>query len=69
MNEGDLVYIPQGVSMWSDAEKMLRMLTTDKPITAIFLSSDVDLCKIYASGTEFNVPKRFVYPMETAHAS
>lgn len=65
MNEGDLVYIPQGVDMWSSS----AVTRTEKPITAVFLEQDVDLCHIYTSGAQFKVPVKFVYPMETAYAS
>ena len=43
-NEGDLVYIPQAVMLWSDSKQnKLPYMTTDKPITAICMAGTAEL--------------------------
>lgn len=63
MQSGDLVHIPQGVEMWLETEKGMRMRMTHKPITGVYLSGETHIYRVYASGN-WNVKRRDVYPME-----
>jgi hypothetical protein len=64
MQEGDLVHIPQGVEMWHETEKGMKMLITHKPITGVFLCEERHHnYRIYADGN-WSVQRKHVYPME-----
>mgnify|MGYP003148180552 FL=1 len=76
-NEGDLVYIPQAVLLWSDSDQNKSpYMQTEKPITAVCLSGLVELnprtndrlIQIYAKGQSWAVHEKDVYPMEEANA-
>jgi hypothetical protein len=71
-NEGDLVYIPQAVLLWSDTNQNTSpYMTTEKPITAICLGARAELntktndrlIQIYAKGQAWAVHEKDVYPM------
>jgi hypothetical protein len=66
MIEGDLVHIPQDVSLWNYTENgSMNVIKTEKPITGIFLREEAsNTLRIYAQGRENTVEKRHVYPME-----
>ncbi len=63
MQEGDLVHIPQGVEMWHETEKGMKMQITHKPITGVYLSSEKHVYRVYADG-DWSVQRKHVYPME-----
>ena len=63
MVEGDLVHIPQGVEMWHEIEKGMKMQITRKPITGVFLHEDRHIYRVYADG-EWYVQRRHVYPLK-----
>jgi hypothetical protein len=63
MQEGDLVHIPQGVELWCDNEKGMRMRISEKPIAGVYLSTRSQyIYRVYADGN-WNVKKSDVYPM------
>ncbi len=64
MNQGDLVHIPQGVELWCETEKGMRMRISEKPIAGVYLSERSQyIYRVYADGN-WNVKKRDVYPLE-----
>jgi hypothetical protein len=64
MQQGDLVHIPQGVEMWLETEKGMRMRISEKPRVGVYLSTMSQyIYRVYAGG-DWNVKKRDVYPME-----
>ncbi len=72
MQEGDLVHIPQGVTLfWLDSAILNK---TEKPIVGVFLEESrlhgwlTDTYTRYAQGQEAFVKKRHVYPMEQKDA-
>jgi len=66
MIEGDLVHIPQDVSLWNHADNgSMNVTKTEKPITGIFRREEAsNTLRVYAKGRESTVEKRHVYPME-----
>ena len=66
MQEGDLIYIPQDVSIWNYTDNgSMNIIKTVKPITAVFLREEAsNAYRIYAQGRESTVEKRHVYPVE-----
>ena len=69
MQQGDLVHIPQGVSLFDFDSATLDK--TDKPIIGVFLEDNDATVgwpggtyTVYALGREALVKKRYVYPME-----
>ena len=76
-NEGDLVYIPQAVMLWSDtSENSSPYMPTERPITAICMGGIAELntktndrlIQIYARGQSWAVHEKDVYPMEETNA-
>ena len=65
MQQGDLVHIPQGVEMWHETEKGMKMFITHKPITGVYLSGERHIYRVYADG-DWSVKRRDVYPMENS---
>jgi hypothetical protein len=66
MQEGDLVHIPQGVEMWRETEKGMKMRVARKPIAGVYLSEKSQyIYRVYANG-DWNVKKSDVYPMEAS---
>ena len=72
MQEGDLVHIPQGVTLFGFDSTILNK--TEKPIIGVFLEESrlhgwlSNTYTIYAQGREAVVKKRHVYPMEGKNA-
>ena len=68
MKEGDLCYIPQGVTLYSlNMEgKTVDYLQTDKPITALILENHpwAQKFRILANGKRWSVLKRDTYHIE-----
>ena len=69
MNQGDLIHIPQGVQLWSDAGRGMRHRTTDRPIVGVYLGGTNTVYQVYANGAEWNLKRRDVYPMENEYVS
>ena len=71
MQEGDLVHIPQGVSLWNHTDNgSMNIIKTEKPITGVFLREDAsNTYRVYAKGRENTVEKRHIYPMEREYAA
>ena len=64
MNQGDLVHIPQGVELWCETERGMRLRMTERPIAGVYLSERSQyIYRVYANG-DWNVKKSDVYPME-----
>ncbi len=64
MQEGDLVHIPQGVELWCETERGMRLRMTERPIAGVYLSDRSQYnYRVYANGDR-NVKKSDVYPME-----
>jgi len=70
MEQGDLVHIPQGVEMWNETEKGMKMQITRKPITGVYLSTTNQyIYRVYADGN-WDVKITHVYPLkEQSHVS
>ena len=63
MQEGDLVHIPQGVELWCETEKGMRMRISEKPIAGVYLSTrNQYIYQVYADGN-WNVKRKDVYPI------
>ena len=62
MQEGDLVHIPQGIEMWNETGKGMKMKMTHKPITGVYLSGGRHIYHVYADG-EWKVKRKDVYPI------
>mgnify|MGYP001368663350 FL=1 len=69
MNQGDLIHIPQGVQLWSDAGRGMRHRTTDRPIVGVYLGGTNTVYQVYANGAEWNLKRRDVYPLENEYVS
>lgn len=68
MQEGDLVHIPQGVELWCETERGMRLRMTEKPMAGVYLSTRSQyIYRIYANG-DWNVKRRDVYPMRENNA-
>jgi cupin superfamily acireductone dioxygenase involved in methionine salvage len=68
MQEGDLVHIPQGVELWCETKKGMRLRMTEKPMAGVYLSTRSQyIYRIYANG-DWNVKRRDVYPMRENNA-
>ena len=68
MQEGDLVHIPQGVEMWNETGKGMKMRFTTKPITGVYMGGGSHIYHVYADG-EWSVKRRDLYPIEGRHAA
>jgi cupin superfamily acireductone dioxygenase involved in methionine salvage len=67
MNQGDLVHIPQGVELWCETDKGMRLRTTERPTVGVYLNSmSPNIYQVYANGHEWKLKRRDVYPMEAA---
>lgn len=67
MNQGDLVHIPQGVELWCETDKGMRLRTTERPTVGVYLSSmSPNIYQVYANGHEWRLKRRDVYPMGEA---
>lgn len=73
MQQGDLVHIPQGVTLFGLDSAILEK--TEKPTVGVFLEETIlngwlrETYIIYARGREAVVKKRHVYPMEKAYVA
>ena len=66
MQEGDLVHIPQGVELWRETERGMRLPMIERPIAGVYLSErNQYIYRVYANG-DWNVKKSDVYPMEAS---
>jgi hypothetical protein len=65
VQQGDLIYIPQDVNLWSSHDSgAMNIVKTIKPITGVFLGLEgFDTYKIYALGRQATVLSRCVYPI------
>ena len=64
MNQGDLIHIPQGVELWCETEKGMRMRMTERPTVGVYLSSmSPNVYHVYANGHSWKLKRRDVYPM------
>lgn len=69
MQEGDLLHIPQGVEMWNETGKGMRLRMTERPIVGVYLSTwSQHICQVYANGHEWKLKRRDVYPLEGSSA-
>ena len=68
MQQGDLIYIPQDVNLWSrDDSGAMSIIKTSKPITGVFLRKEAcNFLRIYTKGIETTVKSASVYPMVSA---
>jgi hypothetical protein len=63
IQEGDLLHIPQGVELWCETDRGMRLRMTEKPMTGVYLSTQSQyIYRVYANGN-WNVKRRDVYPM------
>lgn len=62
LEQGDLLYIPQDVYLYSPELKY----TTTKPLTALYLSNNngSPVLQILVDGVTMNVRKKHVYPLK-----
>jgi hypothetical protein len=63
MNQGDLVHIPQGVELWCDTERGMRIRRTERPTVGVYLSGTNAVYQVYANGHEWKLKRRDVYLM------
>tara|TARA_A100001015_G_C15033484_1_gene734596 strand:+ start:186 stop:401 length:216 start_codon:yes stop_codon:yes gene_type:complete len=64
MQHGDLVHIPQGVEMWDETGKGMRMRMTEKPMAGVYLSTYSQyVYRIYTANAEWSIKRRDVYPI------
>ena len=68
MQQGDLLHIPQGVELWCETERGMRLRMTERPTVGVYLSGTNRIYQVYANGNEWNLKRRDVYPMESSHA-
>lgn len=70
MMQGDLIYIPQDVTLFDLTDKSYNTTVTEKPTIGIFLRRDaINTYRVYAQGREASVETRHAYPLENTHAS
>lgn len=69
MTHGDLIYIPQDVTLFDMTNKSYNLTKTERPTVAVFLRQDAsNTYRVYAHGREASVETRHVYPMESQYA-
>ena len=68
MNQGDLIYIPQDVTLFNYGKHgPMRVTKTNKPTTAVFLGEEnVHVYNVFVDGIRALVDKKYVYYMEGA---
>ena len=70
MQEGDLVHIPQGVEMWNETGKGMRIRKTERPTVGVYLSTlSHHVYQVYANGHEWKLKRRDVYPIGGQNAT
>ncbi len=67
MQQGDLIHIPQGVELWCETERGMRLRMTERPTVGVYLSGTNRVYQVYANGHEWKLKRRDVYPMEGTH--
>jgi len=64
MQQGDLVHIPQGVELWCETEKGMRLRMTERPTVGVYLNKmSQHIYQVYANGHEWKLKRRDVYPI------
>ncbi len=64
MQEGDLIHIPQGVEMWNETDRGMRLRMTERPTVGVYLNSmSPNIYQVYANGHEWKLKRRDVYPI------
>ena len=67
INQGDLVHIPQGVELWCETDKGMRLRRTERPTVGVYLGGvSHHVYQVYANGHEWKLKRRDVYPMGAA---
>jgi hypothetical protein len=69
MQQGDLIHIPQGVELWCETEKGMRLRMTERPTVGVYLSGTNSVYQVYANGHEWKLKRRDVYPLEGTYAA
>ena len=64
MQQGDLVHIPQGVELWCETERGMRLRMTERPTVGVYLGGANHVYQVYANGHEWKLKRRDGYPME-----
>lgn len=66
MNQGDLIYIPQDVTLFNYGKHgAMRVDKTNKPTTGVFLGEEnVHVLSVFVNGIKVLVDKKYVYSME-----
>ena len=62
MKQGDLCYIPQAVQLFNEHDPYI--MTTHKPVAAIYLRDQGQYTLLWISGRQMLAPRRHIYPME-----
>ena len=64
MQQGDLVHIPQGVELWCETAKGMKLRMTERPTIGVFLNiMSQHIYQVYANGHEWKLKRRHVYPI------
>tara|TARA_B100001094_G_scaffold187226_1_gene181450 strand:+ start:1803 stop:2024 length:222 start_codon:yes stop_codon:yes gene_type:complete len=73
MTNGDLIYIPQDVTLFNFGNHgPMMVMKTSKPTTGVFLGENVKnvhVCNVFVDGVRALVDKKYVYPMENRNVS
>ena len=70
IQEGDLIHIPQGVEMWNETGKGMRLRMTERPTDGVYLSTMSQyIYQVYANGHEWKLKRSDVYPLEGQHGT
>jgi len=68
VQQGDLVHIPQGVELWCETERGMKLQMTERPTVGVYLNSmNQRIYQVYANGHEWKLKRRDVYPMESSN--
>ena len=70
IQEGELIHIPQGVEMWNETGKGMRLRMTERPTVGVYLSTMSQyIHQVYANGHERKLKRSYVYPLEGQHGT
>jgi hypothetical protein len=70
IQEGDLIHIPQGVEMWNETGKGMRLRMTERPTVGVYFSTMSQyIYQVYANGHEWKLKRSDVYPLEGQHGT
>jgi len=70
IQEGDLIHIPQGVEMWNETGKGMRLRMTERPTVGVYLSTMSQyIYQVYANGHEWKLKRSDVHPLEGQHGT